>query len=1509
VAIELPGYVITAFNVVGLPWPGIDEDQLRAWANSVRAFAGDTSGNSTRMRQSIAELAEASDSAFVNSLVAGWERHHQIITELHEPMMIFAEALDDTAYVVEVQKGAVITAAAWLAGEFVSTQIGAIFTLGADEMAVVPEVLSTREAVKLALNYLEGELMGKLIGIAVQDISGHLSRSLANMLDVGLPVVGEVQSLKMSYSALRGSAEKVSGHATESENTGDDAYRENANRNLEDSSEGGDDAGDGGGWKAVLRAVEQALLDLARLLFKTLAESIARIEQAFSGAIKQMIAKLIRTDEDDGFPGEGSSGPTGMQDNSTGSSGADTARSGTSDRQRETVKASEKAGSGKSQGECTQEGDPVDVATGDVVLAETDVTLPGVLPLVLERTHRSSWRTGHWFGRSWLSTFDQRLQIAADRVIGVFADGRLLTWAHPDGPDGTSPLPLRGPAWPLRRNPDGSYAVTDPQRGLTWRFDRRVGYDVGPGEQGELPLVSLTDRVGHEIVFSYDASGQPLGVTHSGGYRVLVTMADDRLTGLTLAGRDGEDDVVLRRFTYDLHGNLSGVINSSGLPLRYSYDSADRLTGWEDRNGHYYRYTYDSEGRCLSGEGPGGALSGTFTYEPGVTRWTTIDGATTTYEVTESGNVSATTDPLGNVTRSEYDSRNQLTTQIDPLGRITRYAYDSVGNITTVTRPDGSQAHAEYDDRGLLTTLAAPDETIWRQEHDALGNRTALIAPDVTVTRFAYDPAGHLASITDPVGAVTRVENDAAGLPVAVTSPMGSPTQYGRDAFGRVTEVTAPDGAVTGLSWTTEGRLAGRSFPDGASENWTYDGEGNLISQLSPVGAVTAYEYGPFDRPTAMTGPDGTRTEFACDHELRLTSVVYGGLTWRYEYDAAGRLASETDYNAATTTYAYDPAGQLTNRLNAVAQQVAFRYDQLGNQVERIADGVVTTFEYDAADRLTRAANPDVDLRFEFDALGQVIAETCNGRAVTSQYDPAARLARRVTPSGTATDWQYDLDGQPVLMTTGGHELRFGYDQSGRETRRDLPGGLTLTQDWDQRGRLTLQALAGTGSPLPEGPATPGQLLQRRSYRYRPDGLVTGIDDLLVGNRTIGLDRAGRVTTVTGQNWSEQYAYDHAGNVTTASWPAPPSGPAASWLNADSQGQRDVTGTLIRRAGNIRYRHDPAGRVTQRQRTRISRKPDTWHYEWDPDDRLTAVTTPDGTTWRYRYDPFGRRIAKEHLSLNGDVTERTVFAWDGPLLVEQAATPVGASQGAVLTWNYGPGTFTPLTQAEQTSLRDATQAEIDQRFYAIVTDLVGTPTELTAPDGTISGHQIQTLWGGTTWTSDDAKTPLRFPGQYEDQETGLHYNNQRYYDPVTGSYLTSDPLGLAPTPNPHTYVLNPQARTDPLGLTDYCTVNAAGQPYPTVVDPRTGNPIPPPPQGLTVVDPADRVKWGQQERYEYIKAWHDLGYPRPTNGWGKYDIHHIIPREYGGTNHFDNLVPVLRQVHQDEFNEWWRNYD
>ncbi|NJQ02480.1 RHS repeat-associated core domain-containing protein [Streptomyces sp. PLAI1-29] len=138
-----------------------------------------------------------------------------------------------------------------------------------------------------------------------------------------------------------------------------------------------------------------------------------------------------------------------------------------------------------------------------------------------------------------------------------------------------------------------------------------------------------------------------------------------------------------------------------------------------------------------------------------------------------------------------------------------------------------------------------------------------------------------------------------------------------------------------------------------------------------------------------------------------------------------------------------------------------------------------------------------------------------------------------------------------------------------------------------------------------------------------------------------------------------------------------------------------------------------------------------------------------------------------------------------------------------LTWDHDG--LRPITQTERITTADAPQHVIDTRFFAIITDLVGTPTELIDTTGDIAWHTRTTLWGTTTWSTDStAYTPLRFPGQYHDLETGLHHNYFRHYDPETARYITVDPLGIEPAPNPWSYVANPHIWTNRLGLAPDC---------------------------------------------------------------------------------------------------------
>ncbi|WP_238384907.1 RHS repeat domain-containing protein [Hahella chejuensis] len=66
---------------------------------------------------------------------------------------------------------------------------------------------------------------------------------------------------------------------------------------------------------------------------------------------------------------------------------------------------------------------------------------------------------------------------------------------------------------------------------------------------------------------------------------------------------------------------------------------------------------------------------------------------------------------------------------------------------------------------------------------------------------------------------------------------------------------------------------------------------------------------------------------------------------------------------------------------------------------------------------------------------------------------------------------------------------------------------------------------------------------------------------------------------------------------------------------------------------------------------------------------------------------------------------------------------------------------------------------------------------------------------------EDVQNPLRFQGQYYDEETGLHYNRRRYYDPSAARFINQDPVGLLGGDNNYQYALNPTGWVDPYGLT------------------------------------------------------------------------------------------------------------
>lgn len=807
------------------------------------------------------------------------------------------------------------------------------------------------------------------------------------------------------------------------------------------------------------------------------------------------------------------------------------------------------------------------------------------------------------------------------------------------------------------------------------------------------------------------------------------------------------------RYRYDEAGRLIEVINASGLPLLFDYDAEGRLTGWQDRNGVWYRYVYDQSGRCVRTVGADGFLDATFSYdrERMLTTHTDSLGNSTVIQLNEENQTVQETNPLGHTTSFEWDRYDRLLSRTDALGRTTRFDYDADGRPWQLIRPDGSLVSLDYDHGGLLHSITVADaDRSWRRFYGSASGQES--GPD---------------PLTDPIGVASQLmtaRGDAAG-------PLPDATD--RDQFGRPRSVPDGAGGRVQLAWTVGGMPSQRISERNERTTWRYDGEGNEVERMDELGRVSRTEYGPFDMPTATIDPAGGRTTYRYDTELRLVSITNpNGLTWHYAYDATGLLTEQIDFDGRIRRYGYDAAGQLVRSVDPEGRITEYHYDLLGNLVESHGPAGSTRYTYDPVGELLRVASADSVLEFERDRFGRVVRETIDGRSVTFSYDAERNTIQRRTPSGAESEWVFDIEDRPVELVGQGHTVRFGYDDAGQPVRRSVDDAYLLEQSFGSGGRLAVQMLTANGAPR-----------QHRVFDYSPDGALAGMRDSIAGQTSLTRDGLGRITAVQAPGMREDFRYDRAGNVVE--------GQSAATAE---RGARHYAHNTVTAAGAVTYRTDQLGRrVSRREQDRV------WDYIWDAADRLIGVDTPDGQRWRYRYDPLGRRTTKQRLSPDGAVAELVEFAWDGDVLIEQVHTDAFGARH-VVTWDHHPRSDAPVAQRERGPRGDG--------FYSVITDAVGTPTELVDGAGEVAWYGRRTLWGRhLPATHSKTSTPLRFPGQYADDESGLHYNVHRYYDPETARYLSQDPLGLEAGPNPVAYPADPYAESDPLGL-----MNCGGTP-------------------------------------------------------------------------------------------------
>ena len=909
-----------------------------------------------------------------------------------------------------------------------------------------------------------------------------------------------------------------------------------------------------------------------------------------------------------------------------------------------------------------------------------------------------------------------------------------------------------------------------------------------------------TDRNGHSYYYRFDEQGRVISQVGSGGMfpNVAVWLPD--------TGDDAPEDGVVcvaLECVGEFHGEPTEIGDSC---INEYFDRLDKLP-----LANLLREK-GLVGAGLTGRGRTGVRDDE--------SWTIPDELLhdeflgdirpTVYRSTPEGDVWRIIDAEGSIVDREYNQYHQIIRDVSNTGVVTSIDRDEYGTITQIDYGDGTTETITPGAWGEPVRVIGRDGLTTEYELDSAGFITATTYSTGARIEYEYEwRASGLVplAVIDPQGLVQVTECDNAGRPLASVDPAGRRSSVIRDVRGLVTEIIDPIGNVTKVEYSPEGWVTKVINPDGSEQTMVYDGEGNQIETIDEVGTRTVVKHTVFDKVQEVLAANGGVTRYTYNTQMEPIAITNAdGHTWRFEYDLAGNIVKEIDYNGLVTETRRSPDGLRLDTIDGEGT-VTTVYDAMGQVTElHEADGVVK-FTRDQYGEVTQITNKWSTVDYHHDEYGRLASETTtlySGEQSALKYHYSAAGAMNavthVLPDGrevTETP-TYDEHGQLQQMTYGvaGQELAstsFGVDDAGRQSWLSV-GSMVRQFKFDQRDRIISDTVMQLG-----GEAATTNIVDR-VFSWRADNALTQVTNNVHNSVTdYTVDVLNHVTGVThvgaaqDQKSSESYEFSRAGMVTKLHPDA-----SAKWADdVDSYG-----GTMPRQVGRTTFTYDKAGRVTQTVTKRLSKKPLVKHFYYGSGTQPVGYEDSDhpGVGWRYLYDGLDRRVGKEQINTaTGDVLSRTVFMHYGnELFGEQYTVDVNEPHmvGVGALWPVNPITDEILGQIELVP-----SGSPDSAFYAMISDFAGAPKELVdVTTGGIVGYSKQSLFGKRQWFGGKS-SPLLFAGQYEDAESGWVYNRFRYYNTTFGMYNAQDPLGVGPNvASAQAYVDNPTTWVDAMGL-------------------------------------------------------------------------------------------------------------
>lgn len=918
-------------------------------------------------------------------------------------------------------------------------------------------------------------------------------------------------------------------------------------------------------------------------------------------------------------------------------------------------------------------------------------------------------------------------------------------------------------------------------------------------------VTGITDPDGNTTHFTYDSAGNVLTTTDAAGDETTYTYNErgNRLTEVSPRGNaeGSEPAKYTTTYTYDPAGNMLTETDPLNHEQVLSYDADGNIETETDANGHTTTYAYDVNNKRTSVEQPGGQVE------------------ETTYDA--DGNIESEVNGLEHATTYTYDPLDRMVTTTDPLGRTTEYRHRQAGNLWLILYPEGETKFFGYNAANQITELEYSDG----------------VTPNV---EYEYDPDGHRIAMKDGTGE-SSFEYDSLGRLTSTTDGNGDTTSYGYDLAGNVTSIVYPNGKSVSRTYDTAERLESVTDWLGHTTNFAYDPNSNLTSTTFPEGTgnIDEYAYDHADRMSEIEMKKGPETlaslSYSRDKAGQLDGLASKGLpgpeSEAFEYDADNRLTQ-----AGSEGFEYDDANDLTKIPGATNS-----YDA-ANQLE---SGAGLAYRYNKRGERTEAGSPPAKFQSEFGSPGNE-----NGQFAH--------------PAGIALDaegnvWVVDEENDRVeefnqagsyLGSIGSPGSEKGELERPTDVAIDASGNLWVTdagnnriEDFNVEGECLLElGSAGSGN---------GEFSEPESVAIDSHG------DIWVGDTYNGrlqeFDKEGEFIKTVGEFGSEEGQIREATGIAVGPddnvW-------VADWGNNRVE-EFNEEGEFIQQFGTFGSEN---GQFNDPDVIDVDAEGDVWvgdefnnrveefneegeyvaqfgvggsgegqfSFHWpmgiaaDPEGHIW-VSDPENNRvqkWQvlessvpttYKYDLAGDLLAVERAEIGESPAIEESYAYDGNGL-RTAQTVSGAT--SYLTWDQSGELPLLLDDGQASYIYGPGELPIEQisskgtpTYYHH--DQLGSTRMLTNSSGEPTGAFSYGAYGMMSAKSGTQTTPLGYTGQYTNSESGLQYLRARVFDPVTGQFLTRDPL-MGATASPYAYANgNPLRYVDPSGSCGFGSVGDA----------------------------------------------------------------------------------------------------